>query len=161
MSLSVYMTVEARDKSGKWNIVAPLVPDADGKTVKPADFSFPNGCHEIFSRLGYEHYLEPADGVQYGLPLDVSEGTQTVYDEWVKDLEGAILNTHYINLADLHVDILEHPMLKDEEDYEDPILIENPLKEVYEKAIAWMRVYTSLSWSDWFESDVRIVGWIV
>lgn len=162
MGISVYMALEAKNKNGEWEKINFSVPNYDGKTGV-ADFSYPNGCHNIFEKLGYEKggYCDEAAGVQYGMPEDASEDVKAEYLEWSD--ENYEPDVRVMNIADLHVDVLENPKMRDydaswDDDGEAP-MTDNPLKDVYDKARAWISVWTSNLFDDWIESNYRIIGW--
>lgn len=170
MSLSVYMALEMKRKDGTWEKVAPKVPNYTHESTISADFSYPNGCHDIFQLLGYEkdYGRDAVDGVKYGVPSNMSEeALQDAYDwsneipnPWSDEAFKPAASTAYINLADLHVEILRHPTVLS---YEEDNLteVENPLIDVYKKAIMWANLWTSESYDEYADSDLRIIGWIM
>lgn len=165
MSLSVYMALEAKNKKGEWESICFMVPSYDGEK-KLAGFDFPNGCHDIFTMLNYEHSgaYDSISAVQAGLPNDVSAEVKEAFEKW-SDGEYKP-HAQMINLADLHIELMKNPkvvdyeVIYDEED-ESKAWIDNPLKEVYDKAVAWMTVWTANTWEEWIESNVRIIGWVM
>jgi len=154
MSLSVYMFIEHRYK-GQWQVVDFKVPTFNGDMVT-SDFAFPNGCHDIFSLLGYERgEYDEISCSSNGIPVDISNDLKKVIE--IFDAEKEIKS---VNLADLHVYLLTNPTVTDYDSIEEDAVRENPLMDVYKQAVEWMHVWTSASWIEWNESDVRIVGWV-
>lgn len=161
MSLSVYMALEAKNEKGRWEKVSFEVPQYNGE-MDYNDFDFPNGCHDIFTMLGYEYSgdYDAVFGIKSGLPRDASEKVEIDYKDWSDAFRP---NVKVINLADLHIELLNHPQVIDYEYYNEtsPVYKDNPLQEVYDKAVAWMSVWTSALFVGYCESDVRIIGWVM
>lgn len=155
MSLSVKMFIEEKKEDGKWVNVAPLVPSYDGKELVPAEFEFGNGYHELFERMGLEEGYENYKYVDYNLPKDASEEVKKEYKEWTEYDWVRVVN---INLADLHVALLETPKVEDWDD--ENSMIDNPIKHLYNKAWNWITVWHSHSYIEAIESNYRIIAWV-
>lgn len=157
-----------------WEAVAPMVPRFGSYSENPiaerADFAFSNGCHEIFSALGYEHsYSNLSDCsdsyCKRGIPDDASEYVRHEYEIFDREPDATT-----INLADLYIAYLQKPSVRDYDredaacfagDKEAVFYKENPIKEVIDKASAFMTVWNSNRWDDIVWSNLRIIGWVV
>lgn len=158
-----------------WEAVTPMVPaifnsHCEIPPMEKADFAFPNGCHEIFSALGYEDsYSELFDNsdsyCKSGIPVDASEYVKHEYGSFDCEPDATT-----VNLADLYIAYLQKPSVRDY-DREDAAYFggdktavfykENPIKEVIDKASAFMTVWNSNRWDDIVWSNLRIIGWLV
>ena len=173
MSASPYMYLEYFNGKN-WEAVAPMVPKIGSRDENPiaerADFAFPNGCHEIFSALGYEDsYSDLSDYsdnfCKLGIPDDASEYVKHEYELF----EGEA-NATTINLADLYIAYLKKPSVRDYDREEEAYFKgdktavfykENPIKEVIDKASAFMTVWNSNRWDDIVWSNLRVIGWVL
>lgn len=160
MSASPYMYLEYFNGK-KWESVAPRVPDFKGEKLEIADFSYPNGCHDIFSILGYENcgdYEGMLDGViRNGIPADASEYVKSEYDKYCDG------HATYVNLADLYIEYLKNPSVRDyDREWEDDDVFykENPIKNVIDRASAFIMVWNSNRYEFPAWSQLRIIGWV-
>lgn len=173
MSASPFMYLEYFNGKN-WEAVTPMVPNfypnSEKPSMKRADFAFPNGCHDIFSALGYEHsysdlYDYSNSFCKSGIPVDASEYVKHEYESFEYEPDATT-----INLADLYIAYLQKPSVRDYDredaacfagDKEAVFYKENPIKEVIDKASAFMTVWNSNRWDDIVWSNLRIIGWVV
>jgi hypothetical protein len=173
MSASPFMYLEYFNGKN-WEAVAPMVPKfgyrSENPTMEKADFAFPNGCHEIFSALGYEDsysdlFNNSDSFCKSGIPDDASDYVKHEYESFEHEPDATT-----INLADLYIAYLKQPSVRDYDREEtayyggnkDAIFYkENPIKEVIDKASAFMTVWNSNRWDDIVWSNLRIIGWLV
>ncbi len=160
MSRSPYFYVERFNKdTGKYELEHPLIWDWEHKEREIAPLFPYNGCHELFSILEGNSYLEnlpEMQGIHAGLPKDVCKEIEEEYfsDDYIPAKE-----TRWFTYADMYIYYLEHPTALDY-DEDPPKDGPNPIKSLMNRVDAFLEVMDGWDWRDDY-SLIRIVFWIL
>ena len=160
MSRSPYFYVERfNKKTGKYELEHPLIWDWEHKEREAAPLFPYNGCHELFSILEGNPYLNnlpEMQGIHKGLPKDVCKEIEEEY--FLKDYVPA-KETRWFTYADMYIYYLKHPIALDY-DEDPPKDGPNPIKSLMDRVDAFLEVMDGWDWRDDYIL-IRIVYWIL
>jgi hypothetical protein len=162
MSRSPYFYVERfNEKTGKYELEHPLIWDWKHEKREIADLFPYNGCHELFSIVEKNSYLQnlpEMQGIHIGLPNDVCEEIKERYKK-IEEAEDYLLPTaRWFTYADMYIYYLKHPTALDY-DEDPPKNGPNPIKSLMDRVDAFLEVMDGWDWRDDY-SLIRIVYWI-
>ena len=162
--------------SNEWEKYDVLTKNKNGKYV-PADLWPWNGSHDLFSIVGLEDSYDfpKFTAIHEGFPVNASD---EMYKEYGKFEEENFMGSYmpsvkWFNLAAAMLYIEKNPTVKDIDAMEEtwsaagdmewkdvPVkTMDNPLKHLVDRALAFLEAANEFRYWEWKLSDVRIIVW--
>lgn len=160
----------------EWEKYDVLTKNKNGKYVLVDLWPWP-GSHELFSVVGLEDSYDFPEftAVHTGFPVNASDEMYKEYGKFEeKDfIRNWMPSVKWFNLADAMLYLEKHPKVKDFEAMEQTwvaagdmewkdvpeVLMDNPLKSLVDRVLAFLEVADEFRYWEWKFSDVRIIAW--
>lgn len=158
----------------EWEKYDVLTKNKNGEYV-PADLWPWNGSHDLFSVVSLESsYDFPTfTAIHEGFPVNASNEMYNEYGKFKSDINSQMPSVKWFNLADAMLYIDKNPVVEDTDAIEEtwaaagdikwedvPVkAMDNPLKSLVDRALAFLEVADEFRYWEWKPSDVRIIAW--